>query len=256
MPSDRVGPNLTALGANAKDRSAAREPLLGRTFVELADTLVEGFEVLDFLFLLCERCAELLAVDAVGVLLAPPGEGLQLSAASSEESEVLELFDLQQQEGPCYDAFVTGTPVAHGDIAEVEDRWPMFVPRALEAGFRSVYGFPLRLRGDVIGALNMFRAEPGVFENEDVLAGRAMADIATIGIMHERLVREAELRAEQLRHTLDGRAAVEHAKGVIAERHQVSLGEAFTLLWDYARRNGRPLSEVCSEIVEGTLTFE
>ncbi len=218
--------------------------------------MVEGFDVLDFLFLLCERCAELLEVDAVGVLLAPPGEGLQLSAASSEESEVLELFNLQQKEGPCYDAFVTGTAVAHGDIAEVEDRWPVFVPRALAAGFRSVYGFPLRLRDDVIGALNMFHTEPGVFEAEDVLAGRAMADIATIGIMHERLVREAELRSEQLRHTLDGRAAVERAKGVLAERHRISLGEAFTLLWDHARRNGRPLSEVCSEIVGGTLTFE
>ncbi|MDP8931618.1 MAG: GAF and ANTAR domain-containing protein [Actinomycetota bacterium] len=247
---------MTGSEANADGRLAAREALLGRTFVELADTLVEGFDVLDFLFLLCERCAELLATDAVGVLLAPPGEGLQLSAASSEESEVLEVFNLQQKEGPCYDAFVTGTAVAHGDIAKVEDRWPIFVPRALKAGFRSVYGFPLRLRDDVIGALNMFRAEPGVFETEDVLAGRAMADIATIGIMHERLVREAELRADQLRHALDGRTAIEHAKGVLAERHQVSLGEAFTLLWDYGRRNGRPLSEVWSEIVQGTLTFD
>lgn len=229
--------------------------MLGRTFVELADTLVEGFEVLDFLFLLCQRCAEVLAVDAVGVLLAPPGGDLRLSAASNEESELLELFDLQQQEGPCYDAFVTGSPVSHGDIAEVEDRWPIFVPRALKAGFRAVYGFPLRLRDDVIGALNMFRAEPGDFDGADVLAGRAMADIATIGIMHERVVREAELRVEQVQHALDSRAVVERAKGVLAERHRLSLGEAFTVLWDYARRNDRQLSEVCSEIVDGTLSL-
>ncbi len=238
------------------DRRARREALLGRTFVELADTLVEGFEVLDFLFLLCERCAEVLDVDAVGVLLAPPGGQLELSAASSEESELLELFDLQQKEGPCYEAFMTGSVVAHSDIAEAEDRWPTFVPRALAVGFRSVYGFPLRLRDEVIGALNMFLAEPGIFEGDDVLAGRAMADIATIGIMHERIVREAELSAEQLRHALEGRTVVERAKSVLAERHGVSLGEAFTLLWDYARRNRRPVSEVCGEIVEGALTFD
>lgn len=247
---------MTGSGPSAEDRSAAREAMLGRTFVELADTLVEGFEVLDFLFLLCQRCAEVLAVDAVGVLLAPPGGDLRLSAASNEESELLELFDLQQQEGPCYDAFVTGVPVSHGDIAEVEDRWPTFVPRALKAGYRAVYGFPLRLRDDVIGALNMFRAEPGDFDSADVLAGRAMADIATIGIMHERVIREAELRAEQVQHALDSRVAVERAKGVLAERHRLSLGEAFTVLWDYARRNDRPLSQVCSEIVDGTLSLE
>lgn len=246
---------MSGSGPGVEDRSAAREAMLGRTFVELADTLVEGFETLDFLFLLCQRCAELLAVDAVGVLLAPPGGDLRLSAASNEESELLELFDLQQQEGPCYDAFVTGSPVSHGDIAEVEDRWPVFVPRALKAGFRSVYGIPLRLRDDVIGALNMFRAEPGDFDSADVLAGRAMADIAAIGIMHERVVREAELRAEQIQHALDSRAAVERAKGVLAERHGLSIGEAFTVLWDYSHRNHRPLSEVCSEIVSGTLSL-
>lgn len=241
---------------SAAERRTHREALLGRTFVELADTLIEGFEVLDFLFLLCERSAEVLMVDAVGVLLAPPGEGLRLSAASSEEAELLELFDLQQQEGPCYEAFVTGSVIAHSDITQAEDRWPTFVPRAVEAGFRSVYGFPLRLRDDVIGALNMFLVEPRAFEGEDVLAGRSLADIATIGIMHERAVREIELREEQLRSTVQARAEVEHAKGVLAERHGVSPGEAFTLLRDHARSVRRPVSAVCGDILSGRLSLD
>jgi GAF domain-containing protein len=239
----------------AIDLSAHREALLGRVLVELADTLVEGFEVLDFLYVLCERCTEVLEVDAVGVLLAPPGGGLELSAASSEKMELLELFEMQQREGPCFDAYVTGSPVACSDLAAAEQRWSMFVPRALAAGFRSVYGFPLRLREEVIGALNVFRTEAGVFSGEDVLAGTAMADMATIGIMHERVVREGRLREQQLEHALENRMVVEQAKGILAERHSLSPDKAFDLLRDYARSNRRPITEVSSGVVDGRLSI-
>lgn len=246
---------MSEADARAVGLGTRREALLGRTFVELADTLVEGFQVVDFLHTLCERCIEVLEVDAVGVLLANTRRELELSAASSEDAELTELLELQKQEGPCYEAFVSGVSVGHSDLATAEERWPRFVPRALKSGFRSVYGFPLRLREDVIGALNMFRFDAWVFESEDVLAGRAMADIAAIGIMQERVVSEARLHAEQLQHALASRAAIEQAKGILAERCGLSPGEAFVLLRDHARDTRRPISEVSTDIIDGRLSI-
>jgi GAF domain-containing protein len=231
----------------------SRVARLGQVFVELADTLVADYEVLDFLYLLCERCAEVLEVDAVGALLAVDGGELTLSAASTEEMGVLELFELQQRDGPCYDAYVTGEVVMERDLTEAPGRWPDFTPRAIAAGFRSVYGFPLRLRDDVIGALNMFRHEPGTLAEDERTVARTLADAATIGIMHERVVREAELRSQQLQHALDSRVMIEQAKGVLVERLAVSPGEAFERLRAHARSHRRRIHGVARDVISGDL---
>lgn len=236
--------------------STQREALLGRSLVELADTLVDDFRAVDYLYLLCARCVEALEVDEVGVLLADPQGVLELSAASSEQMDLLELFEMQQAEGPCYDAFVTGEAVAHSDITDdvAMERWPRFAPRAAEIGFRSVFGFPLRLRTDVIGALNLFRYEAGPFAGDDVIAGRTMADMAAVGVMQERAVRSAELRAEQLQHARDGRVIVEQAKGALVERLGISAEEAFTRMRHHARTERLQLTDVCAATIEGDLT--
>lgn len=238
--------------------STEREALLGRSLVELADTLVNDFAALDYLYVLCERCVEVLEVDEVGVLLADPEGVLELSAASSEKMDLLELFEMQQEEGPCYDAFMTGEAVAHGDITDdvAVKRWPRFAPRATEIGFRSVFGFPLRLRDDVIGALNLFRYDVGAFEADDVIAGRTMADMAAVGIMQERAVRSAELRAEQLQRALDSRVIIEQAKGALADRLGISVEEAFTRMRDRARNERLLLTDVCEAVIEGGPTLE
>lgn len=235
---------------------SGREALLGRTLVELADTLVQDFKPLDYLYLLCDRCVEVLDVDEVGVLLAGSEGVLTLSAASSGKMDLLELFEMQQQEGPCYDAFMTGKVVAHGDITDepATEQWPTFAPRAAEVGFRSVYGFPLRLRDEVIGALNMFRYDVGAFEADDVLAGRTMADMATVGIMQERAVRSAALASEESQRTLDSRAIIEQAKGALVERLGISPEEAFARIHRRARNDGFRLTEVCEAVIEGDLT--
>lgn len=228
-----------------------------RAFVDLADTLVEGFAVVDFLYMLCERCVDVLDVDEVGVLLTTPDGTLQLSAASSEEMDILELFEMQQREGPCYDAFATGDPVVVDDLTTVDvaERWPGFVPRALEVGFRSAYGFPMRLRDDVIGALNVFRRDLRAFEMTTARVGQAIADIATVGIMQERVITHAELRTEQLQRALDSRVIIEQAKGVLAERIGTDPVEAFRRLREHARSNRRPIREVCVEVIEGDLAL-
>lgn len=237
--------------------STRREALLGRALVDLADTLVENFNVLDYLYMLCDRCIEALDVDEVGVMLTNPDGVLELSSASNEKMALLELFEMQKEEGPCHDAFRTGDPVAHADLAtaDAEERWPRFAPRALEVGLHSVYALPLRLRDEVIGALNMFRHEAGAFGGVDVLSGRAMADMATIGIMQERAVRSAEHRAEQLQRTQDSRVILEQAKGALSERLGVDPNEAFSLLRDHARSSHRQLTDICRAVIEGDLTI-
>src|ERR1022692_5207055 len=142
--------------------------LLSETFVELADTIVVGFDVIDFLHLLTDRSAQLLDVSAAGLLLADPRGDLRVVAASSERARLLELFQIQNDQGPCMDCFRSGQPVAVADLRTAARRWPRFVPAAQEAGFGSVQALPMRLREQTIGALNLFRAAPGTFEQADI----------------------------------------------------------------------------------------
>jgi GAF domain-containing protein len=231
----------------------SREERLGRTLVELADTLVDDFDIVDLLALVVERCVELLDASAAGLLLADARGTLHLMAATSEATELVELFQIQNDEGPCLACFRAGAPVLVPDLATEGDRWPLFVPVATGAGFRAAHALPLRLRGNVLGALNLFRAEPGRLARSDVTTAQALADVATIAILQHQAAREAQALTEQLRAALDSRIAIEQAKGVIAERARVDMAEAFARLRGYARANQRLLSDVAQEVVDGTL---
>ena len=230
-----------------------REMRLAEALVVLADTLVEGYDLLDFLYLLCDQCTAVLEVDAAGVLLTGEDGVLELCAASSEDMRLLELFELQQREGPCQDAYRGAEQVVVTDLASMQDRWPRFVPRALEVGFHAVYAFPLRLRGDRIGALNTFSRSGGRLEDEDLRAGQAMADVATIGIIQERAVREAGDRAHHLQRALDRRLVIEQAKGMLAQRLGVEVGEAFEILRRHARSENRTVRSVAQAVVDGRI---
>jgi GAF domain-containing protein len=231
-----------------------REERLGRTFVEVADTLVDDFDIVDLLVLVAERCVELLDASAAGLLLADGRGVLHLMAATSEQTETVELFQIQNDEGPCLECFRSGVPVLVPDLAGESDRWPRFVPVATQAGFRAAHALPLRLRTATLGALNLFRAEPGRLSRPDVTTAQALADIATIAILQHQATSESRAVTEQLRSALDSRIAIEQAKGVIAERAGVDMAEAFARLRTYARANQRLLAEVAQEIVDGKLS--
>jgi GAF domain-containing protein len=223
---------------------------LSRTFVELADTLVDEFDVIELLHVLTGRCVELLGVDAAGVMLADSGGKLHLAAASSDRARLLELFEIQNDEGPCLDSFRTGRQVSYVDVGAGSAPWPVFAPKASAEGFSSVHALPLRLRHDIIGALNLFGHDPVQLPSEDVRVAQAFADIATIAILQERLVKEREMLAAQLQTALDSRVVIEQAKGVLAERLGFDLDTAFSTLRDAARRANRRLSEVAREVVD------
>ncbi len=233
----------------------AREPMLVRTFVELADTLVDDFDVVELLTLLVDRCVEILDVSAAGLMLVAPGGDLRVVASSSEAMRVVELFELQSQEGPCLDCYRSGEPVLNQDLGTV-DRWSNFTPVALEAGFRSVHALPMRLRGAIIGALNLFRTDEGPLDANDVLAAQALADVATIAILQHRAALEAQVVNEQLNHALNSRVLIEQAKGVLAERAGLDMEHAFARLRSYARNNNRQLVDVAQDVIDGTLSAE
>ena len=229
--------------------------LLSETFVELADTMVVGFDVIDFLHMLTDRSARLLDVSAAGLLLADPRGELRVVAASSERARLLELFQIQNDQGPCLDCFRSGLPVAAADLSSATRRWPRFVPAAQQAGFASVQALPMRLRSQIIGALNLFRAVPGSFDQADMRVGQALADVATISLLNERSLRRSETLNEQLQTALNSRVTIEQAKGKLAERLHLDMDQAFNVLRRYARTRNIRLSELARAFVDGSETF-
>jgi GAF domain-containing protein len=194
-----------------------------------------------------------LDVGAAGLMLVAPDGDLRVMASSSEAMRVLELFELQAHEGPCLDCYRSGRPVVNQDLATVNGRWPRFAPEALAAGFRSVHALPMRLRGSVIGALNLFHAEAGEMTSPDVEAAQALADVATIAILQHRATLEAQVVNEQLLHALNSRVVIEQAKGMVAERAGLDMEQAFTALRTYARSHNMRLVDVAEAVIGGAL---
>jgi len=228
--------------------------LLSATFVELTDTMVADFDLIDFFHVLTTRSVELLDVSAAGLLLADPRGDLRVVAASSEAARLLELFQLQSDQGPCLDCFRTGRPVSAIDLG-ADQRWPRFAKGAGQAGFSAVQALPMRLRDQVIGALNLFRAAPGAFDPVNVRVGQALADVATISLLHERSMRRSDTLNEQLQAALNSRVIIEQAKGKLAERLGIDVNQAFTLLRDQARNRNQRLSDLARAFIDDTQTM-
>jgi transcriptional regulator with GAF, ATPase, and Fis domain len=227
----------------------ARERRLAEVFVELADTLVEEFDVVDFLQTLTERCVELVDTDAAGLMLTDQRGNLQVVAYTDESARLLELFELQKAEGPCLDCFASGRVIANVDLADAASRWPVFAEAAREVGFAVSHALPLRLRRQVVGALNLFAVAPARLTEDQLGVAQGLADIATIGLLHERAVRDQVVLAEQLQTALHSRIVIEQAKGVLSAQAGSSVAEAFRRMRTHARRTGTPLTAVAEAVV-------
>ncbi len=238
---------------NTPSASTAREALMVGAFVEMADTLVDDYDVADVLHRLVEHSVELLDAAAAGLLLADQRGSLQVLASSTEEVRLLELFQLQADEGPCMDAFRTGEPVLIDDLAAFVERWPTFAPQALLQDFSSVHAVPLRLRGEVIGALNLFGRQATGLSPADLRVAQALADTATIGILQERAIRRGEVLTEQLQTALNSRIIIEQAKGVLFHAGDLEMGETFDVLRGYCRARSARLSDVATRLASATL---
>jgi len=231
----------------------SREQRIVETFVELADTMVDEFDVIEFLHRLAERCAELLDCAEAGLLLADAAGLLRVMASSSERSEALELLQSQRDEGPCVECYRQGEPVFSDDLEADEARWPQFVPAAVQQGFRSMQALPIRVRGETIGAMNLFRSETGRLAEPDLSLGQGMADIAAIALLQERTVRESRGVITELQGALNSRVVIEQAKGMLAESAQIDVDAAFVRLRAHARDQNRRLSDVARDLIDGRL---
>lgn len=222
---------------------------LAQVFVEVADTLVDEFDLIEFLQMVTAQTSELLGARAAGLLLVDPKGDLQLMAASDERAEMIELFQVQALEGPCQDCFRLGQAVVNADLRFAAERWPRFAPQAVAAGYKSVHAFPLRLRRHVIGALNLFGDEPGEISTADATVVQALADVATIGLLQERAIREGQVLTEQLQSALSTRIVIEQAKGALAQIHGGTPDEAYERLRAFSRAGSFRLSDVAFTVV-------
>lgn len=227
------------------------QTLLVRTLVALADNLVEDFDVVDLLSLLSTRCVDALDVTAAGVMLAAPSGALEVIASSSEAMRTLELFQLQSDEGPCIEAFQSGQGVVNVDLIANAPRWPKFAPRAIDEGFHSAHSLPMRLRGRTLGALNLLHTDAGPFDETDISAAQAFADIATIALVQHQIIVDAQSLNSQLSAALNSRVVIEQAKGKIAQANDIDMDQAFRRLRNHARNHNRRLVELAEDIARG-----
>jgi GAF domain-containing protein len=233
-----------------------RAPLLAQTFVDVADTLVADFDVVEFLSTLADRCVDLLDISDAGIMLADPTGELVVAASSSHRMELLELFEVQHEDGPCIDSYRTSAQVRADHLEAEANRWPRFGPEAIAAGFTGVYGLPMRLRDRTIGALNLLRSNPGGLTDDDLSIAQALADVATIGILQHRAASENRLIAEQLQFALTSRVIIEQAKGMLSAHAGLDMDASFAVLRRYARNTNGKLAEVAQALVDRRLPPE
>ena len=229
----------------------ANATLVISTLVEMADNLVAEFDVIDLVTLLSHRCTEALDVDAAGVMLASPGGELQYLASSSESMRLLEVFQIQVDEGPCIDCFNSGSAIVNHALSVEDGRWPRFTPVALKSGFASVHCLPLRLRGRTIGALNLFRTQEGWLDSYEAVLAQSMADIATIALIQHQAASDAQILNLQLSYALESRIIIEQAKGIVSQATNCGVDEAFARIRSHARNNNIGLTTLATSLVEG-----
>ena len=213
--------------------------------------MVADYDVVELAQQLIDNSMTLLPIAAAGIVLGDGSGALRVFASSSEQTRLLELLQLEADVGPCLQAYRTGTAVLVDDLTVATCRWPAVAERAAEYGFRSVSALPLRLRDERVGALNLFRTETGPLAPTDVAVGQALADVAAVGILHQRIVTKSELINQQLQTALSTRVVIEQAKGVLAERGSLDMDQAFNLLRDHARRTRQHLADVARAVVAG-----
>ncbi|HZZ52061.1 MAG TPA: GAF and ANTAR domain-containing protein [Pseudonocardia sp.] len=234
-----------------------REQLLAEAFVSLADTLVDDYDVIDLLTRLIHYSVGLMDADAGGIMLADASGVLRVVATSDEDARLIELLQLQNDQGPCLEAYRTASAVKVSNLEEAGARWPLFVEAALRRPvFHAVHAVPLRLRGTAIGALNLWHYEPHTLPKEELALGQALADVATIAILQERAIRRGEVVNEQLQAALTSRVIIEQAKGLLAQHAGLGMAEAFELMRRYARSHNERLAVVARALAERTIEPE
>lgn len=177
----------------------------------------------------------------VGILLVDPAGVLHVVASLNERTSEVEEAQLGYDQGPCLECFHTGRPVEIPDLSTESGRWPQFVSIAQARGFHAAHASPLRSREQTFGAMNLFSERPGPLSDRDISLAAALAQVATISLVQQQTINHQATVNDQLQRALDSRVLIEQAKGVLAQRHNITIDSAFSLLRDHARKNSSPL---------------
>ncbi len=231
----------------------SRETRLNAAFVMVADTLTADYDVVELLHTLVSECTQIVDAQAGGLLLMDAEGSLRVMASTSDRADLVEVLQLAVGAGPCLDCFASGEQVSVPDIAASAERWPAFSETARQQGFSSVHAIPMRLRGITIGTMNLFGTNTGRLSPRNAAAAQALADVATIGILQERIFTHANVVAEQLQMALDSRVLIEQAKGVIAQATGTSMEDSFAVLRRYARNHNLTLHVVSEAVTTRSL---
>jgi GAF domain-containing protein len=231
-----------------------REQNLGRAFVDLADIRRVGFDVVDLMRELCAHSVELLPVDAAGLILADDDGRLQAMGSTGEQALVLELLALRNSEGPALDSYRACESIVNLDVDQAGRRWPLFQAAMRDMGFQVCHTLPLQLRGQALGALDLFCSTESFLSDDDQAVGQALCEVVAVGLLQERDRRETEALTLQLQDALTSRVVIEQAKGMLAVRGGIDVETAFAVMRGWARRNRRPLAETAAAVVDGRLT--
>ncbi len=229
--------------------SQEREPAVSAVFVALTSDLATGSDVVDVLSGLTASCAQLLDIASAGLLLADRRGALHVVAASSDATRVLEMFQLQIEQGPCVDCFLTKAPVSVGDLSQERERWPRFVDAAYRQGFVSVHAVPLRLRERALGSLGLFGARAGELNEQDRALAQAFADVASVALVQDRVAADTNLVNDQLQAALHSRVVIEQAKGILAHQGELDMDQAFAALRRFSRDHNLRLTDVARTLV-------
>ncbi|TNC27834.1 ANTAR domain-containing protein [Amycolatopsis alkalitolerans] len=228
-----------------------REVEIAAAFIELSNLHGQVFDEARYADWLARFSARLVDVDASGVLLTRPDGTLAPAAISGSTAQVPQLVELRADDGPGITSFRTRTPVAAPDL-RAEKRWQSFRSAALKAGFAAAHAIPLLSHGEAVGAITLFRERGGPLGYEEDRLTESLAATVSACLLSRRAVAKAENLAGQLQTALHTRIEIEQAKGILAERHGVSVSCAFECMRSFARRDRRRLAEVARAVIEGS----
>lgn len=230
-----------------------RETWLAETLVELADTSASEFVDTEYLRTLASRLRILLAPAEIGLIIGAERGRPRLAAATSDRTRDLVTFELQHDDGPCVRAYRNGETVLNQDVSGAEQPWPRFAEKARAVGVRFASALPMRRHADIVGAVGILDARGSTVSAQDIALARTLAEAATIGLRQQRALEVSTQRSTQLQHALDSRIVIEQAKGMVAARLGLSLGEAFGLLRDHSRQHNERLAEVAAKVIRQEL---
>ncbi len=224
------------------------QSLFLQTLSRFAKVLPAQYDLELALAELTESVAAVLGLCGSGVTMAEDGR-LRFVTAVSPASGELERIQEQEQSGPCQDAYDTGEAVCVTDVRVETTRWPEFAAAASRLGVAGVAGIPMRLTNHTIGALNLYAPEPREWSEDDIAAAAVLADVATSYVINASKMRQQQQLSEQLQQALVSRVVIEQAKGITAQKHAVTVDEAFHLMRGHARSNNASIRAVAEAIV-------